>query len=85
MALSDSNKYLPIWNALKRNGSCRITAPTNQHRKIIKMVRRTRDRDLEYLYMLSESNRIHQIKASITPNSNIITFTLTERINLNGL
>lgn len=83
MSLGTDSKYLPIWNRLKQTKLCKITAPINQHRKIIKMVRRTRDRDTEYLYELAEQNKEHMIKAAITDT--VITFTLTERITLYGL
>lgn len=81
--MKQPSKYLPIWNLLKQDKTCRITAPINQHRKIIKMVRRTRDKDTAYLYDLAESHKEHEIKAA--SNNTIITFTLIERITLHGL
>lgn len=82
-ATKQPSKYKPIWNLLKQNKSCKITAPQKFHKTIIKMVRRTRDRDTEYLYNLAEENRINEIKTSI--NGTVITFTLTERLNLYGI
>ena len=77
------SKYRPIWEALKRDKICRITAPTIHHRKIIKMVRRRRDKDTAYLYELAERNKVHEIKASIA--GTVITFTLKESITYHGL
>lgn len=81
--MKHQSKYKPIWGALKAGGTCKITAPVNYHKTIIKMVRRTRDRDTAYLFHLAETNKEHQINTVI--HNTVITFTLTERINIHGL
>lgn len=61
-----TSKYLPIWNKLKADKYCVIIAPIVHHKKIIKMVRRRRDKDLNYLFELSEQHKIHKINVTIT-------------------
>ena len=77
------SKYLPIWNQLKQTKVCRITAPLEYHRTIIKMVKNKRDDDLAYRFTLAESNKTHELKTSV--NGTVITFTLREILTIGGL
>ena len=81
--MQQPSKYLPIWNALKQNHICRITAPIIQHKKIIKMVRRTRDKDTEYLYELAEKHKTNLIRAEVSHT--VITFRLFEYLTTKGI
>lgn len=77
------SKYLPIWNRLKAEKVCRITAPVQFHKTIIKMVKNKRDDDIAYRFELSESGKTHEIKTVV--KGTVITFTLRELITLQGL
>lgn len=77
------SKYLPIWTRLKAEKVCRITAPVQFHRTIVKMVKNKRDDDIAYRYMLAENNKTHEIKIAI--KNTVIVFTLRELITLQGL
>jgi len=77
------SRYLPIWKELKAKGKCRITAPPTAHRRIIKAVKKRRDKDTEFLYELAESNKSHRLRIEIA--GSIITFTLNTFLTLRGL
>ena len=78
-----TSRYLPIWKAMKEHGECRITAPPNYHRRIIKMVKNRRDKDTAFLYQLAETNRTHRIKTKI--NGTVIHFYLHIYLSIGGL
>lgn len=77
------SKYAPIWKQLKASKKCRITAPSQYHRTIIKMVKNKRDDDIAYRFELAERGLTHVIKTKII--GTIITFTLTEKSTLEAL
>lgn len=77
------SKYLPIWNRLKAEKICRITAPIQFHKTIIKMVKNKRDDDLAYRFDLSERGLTHEIKTEV--KGTVIVFTLREIVTLQGL
>ena len=79
-AEQQTSKYLPIWKQLKDTGSCRITAPPIYHKKIIKAVKKRRDKDLAFLYQLQEDHRKHKIKYTI--NGSVIEFILIKELQL---
>ena len=83
MSTKQYSKYLPIWNQLKETGECKVTAPPQFHKKIIKAVQKRRDRDPAFLYQLAEANRLHKIQARVS--GTVITFTLTTYISIHGL
>ena len=83
MSQLQTSKYLPIWNKLKAEKVCRITAPLEYHTTIIKMVKNKRDDDLEYRFMLAEIGKVHEIKTSVS--GTVITFTLRELLTIQGL
>jgi len=68
------SKYLPAWNTLKKDGLCRLVAPKEHHKTIIKAIRNARDDDLGFRLQLEESNKKHIIKA--TRQESMITFKL---------
>lgn len=80
---NQSSRYLPIWISLKETGECRITAPPVFHSRIIKAVKKRRDKDLAFLYLLHESHRKHTIKYKI--DGSVIHFTLRIELSLRGL
>ena len=84
--MTQVSKYLPIWEKLKRDKRCRITAPIAHHKTIIKMVKNKRDDDTAYRFELAEKNMTHTIKVSSDKVvKTVIVFTLIERITINGL
>jgi hypothetical protein len=81
-----TSKYLPIWKQLKATGSCRVTAPPQYHKKIIKAVRKRRDKDLAFLYLLRDEHKQHSITATVSPETpTIIEFKLKIELTLQGL
>jgi len=84
--MTQVSKYLPIWDKLKRDKRCRITAPIAFHRTIIKMVKNKRDDDTAYKYELAEKHMTHTIRIQKDPTvKTVIIFLLEERITINGL
>ena len=77
------SKYLPIWKRLKADKVCRVTAPIEFHRTIIKMVKNKRDDDIAYRFELAERGLTHEIKTVVV--GTVITFRLREIVTLNGL
>ena len=57
-----TSRYLPIWLQLKEKKSVAITAPPQFHTRIIKAVKKRRDKDVAFLYQLAESGHKHFIK-----------------------
>ena len=49
------SRYTPIWIALKRDNKVSIVAPPILHKRIIKAVKKRRDKDIERKYLLAES------------------------------
>jgi len=78
-----TSRYLPIWISLKETGVCRITAPPQFHKRIVKAVKKRRDKDLAFLYQLQEANRKHTIKYKI--DGSVIQFKLHIELSLRGL
>ncbi len=78
-----TSRYLPIWKELKDKGSCRITAPPQFHARLIKAVKKRRDKDLAFLHQLAEENKKHRIGYRIS--GTVITFHLRIELSINGL
>jgi hypothetical protein len=77
------SRYLPIWNKLKTDKVCKITAPIIYHKTIIKMIKNRRDKDLAYRFTQSELRIHEQIKVSVI--GTVITFKLVRRLTLQDL
>lgn len=78
-----TSRYLPIWLELKEHGICRITAPPVFHRRIVKAVKKRRDKDLAFLFYLKEDHKQHTIKYKV--EGSVITFTLHISLSIRGL
>ena len=78
-----ASKYIPIWNQLKAKKTCRITAPIQYHKTIVKMVKNKRDDDVGYRFELAERGLTHVIKTKVI--GTVITFSLTEKSTLEAL
>jgi hypothetical protein len=77
------SKYLPVWNKLKTEKLCRITAPVIYHKTIIKMIKNRRDKDLIYRFQQSELGVHEQIKVEV--NETVIIFRLKRILRLGDL
>jgi len=75
--------YQPIWEKIKKDNSCSITAPRQLHKRIKKAVIKEKDKDLGFKLILSEEGR----KALLTTNSqgSILTFNLKFSIGIADL
>lgn len=78
-----TSRYLPIWIALKSKGNCAITAPPQFHIRIIKAVKKRRDKDTAFLYQLAESGHKHRIKFQI--EGTVIKFRLLIELDISAL
>ncbi len=70
--------YEPVWKKLRQQGRVSITSPAHFHKRIIKAVKKERGLDLEFKFLLSETNRYASLKWKIVAY-NIIQFTLHYR------
>lgn len=77
------SRYLPVWNKLKTEKICKLTAPVIYHRTIIKMIKNRRDKDLAYRFQQSELGIDEQIK--VTVDGTVITFKLKRILRLGDL
>jgi len=75
--------YLPIWETLKAQNKCTITAPPHFHKRIIKAVKKRRDKDIAFLYTLKEAGRKHKITYVISATT--VTFSLTTELSIQGI
>lgn len=78
-----TSRYLPIWLQLKEKKSVAITAPPQFHIRIIKAVKKRRDKDVAFLYQLAESGHKHFIKFKI--EGTVIRFTLRIELDISAL
>ena len=72
------SRYLPIWNKLKTEKLCRITAPAIYHKTIVKMIKNRRDKDLGYKLECAEKRTHEQIQWSV--EGTVITFKLIRKL-----
>ena len=77
------SRYLPVWNKLKAEKICKITAPIIYHKTIIKMIKNRRDKDLAYRFQQAELRVQEQIKVSVV--GTVITFRLVRKLTLQDL
>lgn len=75
--------YQPIWDALKRDAVCKITAPKALHRRIIKAISKRKNEDVAYKYMMGELGKRATLKYVI--ENSVITFTLVKTIGVDDL
>lgn len=69
-------KYQPIWDALKNNSTVSITAPIENHKRIIQAVRKEKTKDSVWQLMVSEKG--HKYKLLETIEDKKITFKLVD-------
>ncbi len=67
-------QYQPLWNLLKKNHSCRVSALPSVHARIIKAVSKEKYGDLTYKLELSEVHKTASLEHTV--RGNIIEFTL---------
>ena len=78
-----TSRYLPIWIQLKAKRNVSVTAPPHFHMRIIKAVKKRRDKDVAFLYQLAESGHKHFIKFKI--EGTVIHFTLRIELDISAL
>ena len=67
-------KYQGIWERIKKNKTCSVSAPRAVHRRIIKAVVKEKDKDL--VFKLECSERHTRAILFSSRNGLVITFTL---------
>ena len=67
-------KYQPIWNAIKANKQAAISAPIENHKKIISGVRKEKNKDNSWKEFIRKSNKVYQLDIKIT--NEVIVFKL---------
>ena len=70
-----SSRYTPIWNKLKTEGTCKIAAHPAVHARIVKAVKKRKNEDTGYKFLLSEDNKVARL--SFEAHASEIIFHLT--------
>lgn len=70
-------QYTPIWNQIKTEFHCEISAHKAYHRRIIKAVVKEKDLDLGFKFELSERSPPQTSLLKSSRSGSIIKFTLT--------
>lgn len=78
-----SRSYEELWKKLKKEKRVSIVAPIPVHKTIISMVRKEKNMDAEYKFLLAEENKSSKVKQVIVGSK--ITFTLEETITVYGI
>lgn len=73
-----SRLYEPIWRSVKDTGTCSIAAPSPLHSRIIKAVKKEKDKDLGFKVIMAEEGRAARLQ--ITVQKAKITFRLIKSI-----
>lgn len=81
--MTTPSMYSPIWERIKKDDYCRITAPTPLHKRIIKAVIKRKHEDLAFKLLLSERGKRARISHSV--KGTVIEFRLTYSIGLEDL
>lgn len=81
-----TSRYTPIWRELKTKGKVRLTAPTILHKRIIKAVKKRKDKDLAYRFSLSEDHKKARLVFETDPiNPTILVIHLNVSIGLSEI
>jgi hypothetical protein len=78
-----SSKYQPIWDALKRDAVCKITAPPALHPRIIKAISKRKYEDLAFHFEMSEAGKRATIEYK--KSGSVITFKLVKTFGVGDL
>ena len=70
-------QYTPIWNQIKTESHCEISAHRVYHRRIIKAVTKEKDMDLGYKLELSERSPPQYALLKSSRSGSIIKFSIT--------
>ncbi len=74
--MNHRSRYSPIWETLKVNGECRITATPALHPRIIKAVIKRKNVDIAYKHTLLSESIPKKAKLQYHIQGSLITFTL---------
>jgi hypothetical protein len=69
-------QYEPIWNQIKQNGLCEISAHKAYHRRIRKAIRKEKDQDLAYKMHWLEQSPPMEATVTTKCTGSVIRFTL---------
>ena len=76
MASLPTRVYYPIWDAIKKNYTAKLSADPAMHRRIIKAVIKEKDKDISFKQTSRRLGLKHKLDYSISDD--VITFTLTK-------
>lgn len=75
--------YEGAWLQLKQKKILAITAPVPVHKTIIRMMRKEKNMDAEYKFLLAEANL--RAKLTVTVQGSKLVFKLTEELTAFGI
>lgn len=75
------SKYYPIWQVLKSDGVCKITADVRLHARIKKAIIKRKDEDIKFKALCDESNGF-PARLDIKFDGETIIFTLIYKKNV---
>lgn len=77
------SRYLPIWLELKEKGKCKLAAPPALHPRIIKAVKKRRNKDIAFSYAIAEDHK--KAKLHFESKGSFLYITLYISIGLSEL
>jgi hypothetical protein len=83
MATPIKSRYLPIWNELKEKGKCRLAAPPALHPRIIKAVKKRRNQDIAFSFLIAEDHK--KARLHFESKGSFLSITLHISIGLSEL
>ena len=81
--ISQVSQYQQIWNALKKDGTVKLTAPVVLHRRIVKAVIKRKYIDVGFKFLVGERGK--KAKLSYSSVGSIIEFKLEYTLGVEDL
>lgn len=81
-------KYQPIWEAIKKNNTASLVAPSERHTRIIKAVKKEKNLDEGYKLIISDKGLRATLVITTHPvNKDLLSFTLdiTMKLSCTGV
>ena len=82
MQISES-RYAPAWEKLKAERKVILVAPKGSHNRIVKGIKRRRDKDVLFLFRIRNDGMTHKI--TVTSEANVLTLVLSLIVTVHGL
>lgn len=76
-------RYQPIWERIKKSGVCKVSVPAPLQERVIKAVKKEKDIDAAYQFLLSEDCK--RARLQITRTQSLVEFKLIVSIGLSDL